>query len=64
MPSTLKWIVKLDDDVILNVTKLDSYLMKHNISEEAIHCPIKSSTGIITHNLVTLIPCWYRFKGS
>ena len=47
MPSSLKWIVKLDDDIIVNVTKLDEYLSEGNIDQEAIHCQIKSPKGII-----------------
>ena len=47
MPSSLKWIVKLDDDVIVNITKLDEYLSKGNNDQEALHCQIKSPTGII-----------------
>ena len=47
MPSSLKWIVKLDDDVIVNVTKLDDYLSNVNIDREAIHCQIKPPTGMV-----------------
>ena len=47
MAPSLKWIVKLDDDVIVNVTKVDEYLSKSKIDQEAIHCQIKSPTGII-----------------
>ena len=33
MPSSLKWIVKLDDDVIVNVSKLEEYLSNVNIDQ-------------------------------
>ena len=40
--SKLKWIVKIDDDVLLNVKKLDSYLdtVIKNESTERIHCRV------------------------
>ena len=34
----LKWIVKLDDDVILNLYNLDHYLSSNNVTQEQIHC--------------------------
>ena len=36
----LKWIIKIDDDVFVNVRKLDSYLTNKNINRQAIHCPL------------------------
>ena len=38
----LKWIMKIDDDMMVNFTKLDNYLSKENINHEALHCPINS----------------------
>ena len=54
MPSSLKWIVKLDDDVIVNVTKLDDYLSDVNIDTEAIHCQIKPPSGSKKHTKIVL----------
>ena len=34
----LKWIMKIDDDVMINFTKLDNYLIKE--TNQAIHCPV------------------------
>ena len=40
--SKLKWIVKIDDDVLLNFERLDSYLntVIENESTERIHCRV------------------------
>ena len=38
----LKWIMKIDDDMMVNFTKLDNYLTKENIDYEALHCPINT----------------------
>ena len=38
----LKWIMKIDDDMMVNFTKLDNYLSKENINHEALHCPVNS----------------------
>ena len=40
--NNLKWIMKIDDDIMLNFTKLDNHLTKENINHQAIHCPINS----------------------
>ena len=34
----LKWIMKIDDDITVNFTRLDSYLTNENTNHEAIHC--------------------------
>ena len=34
----LKWIIKIDDDITVNFTRLDSYLTNENTNHEAIHC--------------------------
>ena len=39
--SKLKWIVKLDDDVLLNVQRLDLFL--NNIISDAIYCKVISN---------------------
>ena len=36
--SNLKWIMKIDDDIMINFSRLDKYLIKE--SNNAIHCPI------------------------
>ena len=38
----LKWIIKIDDDMMVNFTKLDNYLTKENINYDALHCPINN----------------------
>ena len=36
----LKWIIKMDDDILIKFATLDSYLSSKNVSFQAIHCPI------------------------
>ena len=36
----LKWIMKIDDDMMVNFTKLDNYLTESKINHQALHCPI------------------------
>ena len=39
----LKWIMKIDDDITVNFTRLDNYLTEENINHEAIHCRVHLS---------------------
>ena len=34
----LKWIIKMDDDVYINVTKFDEYFQNQNLSQKDFHC--------------------------
>ena len=43
----LKWIMKIDDDIMVNFTKLDAYLSNENINQQAIHCPIHGSKKVM-----------------
>ena len=43
----LKWIVKIDDDMMVNFTRLDNYLSKEDINHQAIHCPIIDKSIVI-----------------
>ena len=38
----LKWIIKLDDDVIVNITMLDEYLRSNETFQNAIHCHLSN----------------------
>ena len=44
----LKWIMKIDDDIMVNFTKLDDYLIKEN--NDAINC------AVLEHNQVRRNP--------
>ena len=43
----LKWIMKIDDDIMVNFTRLDKYLTSENIDQQAIHCPIHGSHNVL-----------------
>ena len=43
----LKWIMKIDDDIMVNFTRLDNYLSKENINHQAIHCPIHGNNRVM-----------------
>ena len=43
----LKWIMKIDDDIMVNFTRLDTYLSKENINHQAIHCPVHPSKKVM-----------------
>ena len=34
----LKWIIKMDDDIYINVTKFDEYFVSQNLDQEKFHC--------------------------
>ena len=40
--SNLKWIIKLDDDVIINFGMLQKYITKRRFRKKAIHCSYAS----------------------
>ena len=39
-----KWLVKIDDDVILDLTNLDIYLSESSSNENAIHCYVNTGS--------------------
>ena len=56
----LKWIVKLDDDIIFNLNQLDQYLSSPNVTrngEKFIHCKINNGIPMRDINQK-----WYIFN--
>ena len=39
-----KWLVKIDDDVILDIKNLDIYLTESSSDENAIHCYVNTGS--------------------
>ena len=56
--SSLEWIVKVDDDVLVNVDCLDRYLSNQHIDASAIHCRMNGNTSPMRNEYTK----WYVSK--
>ena len=43
----LKWVSKMDDDMMVNFTKYDEYFSNPEINHDRLHCPINSGMSVI-----------------
>ena len=43
----LKWIVKIDDDLILNFTKFDEFFDDKELNNDLIYCPTKENDPVL-----------------